>query len=332
MRSVPAGSFERLSSLEALWRAFRACRSGKGRQPVMAAFDVDADRHICGLHRRLRDGSYRPDPWRSRVVHDPKTRLIAAPTVRDRIVHRALVDQIGPTFERSFSTAHYATGRGRGAHRAVLRFLGAMRAHRFRVKLDVRRYFLTVDRRLLIDLLAARIRASDRSTVELLETLIAASGSIYDTSLARRVLGLDKNPLPPGCGIGLGSYLSQWCGAFYLDGLDQFVQRELRPGCYIRYMDDLALLDDDAARLEAARDAIRDWLHRHRSLRLKDRGTQVVSTAQSCVFLGYRVSRSGLSPSRKLRRRFEERMRQAAARGPESFERTLVAYRGLLLF
>jgi hypothetical protein len=50
------------------------------------------------------------------------------------------------------------------------------------------------------------------------------------------------------------------------------------------------------------------------------------------VFLGYRVSRSGVAASRKLRRRMADRLRQAARQGPEALLRSLGAYRGLMLF
>ena len=81
MRSIPNHSFERLSSLQTLWHAYHSCRRGKRRQPRMAAFDLDADHHICALHRVLISDRYTPQPWRLRVIHDPKTRLIAAPSI-----------------------------------------------------------------------------------------------------------------------------------------------------------------------------------------------------------------------------------------------------------
>ena len=49
MRSVPAGTYARFSTREALWRAYETCRRGKARQPRMAAFDVNADREVLAL-------------------------------------------------------------------------------------------------------------------------------------------------------------------------------------------------------------------------------------------------------------------------------------------
>ncbi len=107
----------------------------------MAAFDIDADRHLCALHRALAADRYAPEPWRLRVIRDPKTRLIAAPSIRDRVVHRALLDEIGPHYERSFIEHSYTGAIGRGPHRGVLQYLSWLRRYRYRLNLDIRQYF-----------------------------------------------------------------------------------------------------------------------------------------------------------------------------------------------
>lgn len=84
MRSVPAGSFERLASFPALWAAWHAYRQGKRRRPAVAAFDLDADLAILALQRELAAGTFTPSPYRITLVADPKVRIIAAPAVRDR--------------------------------------------------------------------------------------------------------------------------------------------------------------------------------------------------------------------------------------------------------
>lgn len=332
MRSVPAGCFERAIEVAALWHAYQQCRHGKARQPRMAAFDLDADQVVVRLSKALARGSYRPAPWRTRVIRDPKVRIIAAPAIADRIVHRAVLNEIAPTFERSFVPQSYARGRGLGPHRAVLALLGGMRTHGYRLVLDVRRYFPTVHRPTLLDLICERLRPSDRRMADLLALLLEANGSIYSSEAARRVMRLDRDPLPPDSGLGLGSFLSQWCGALYLDGLDHYVLRVLRPGSYLRYMDDLVVLGDDPEHLAGVRDHIAGWLREHRFQELDPKRRHVVSTREACVYLGYRVSRAGITPSRKLRRRFQRRVAAAAQRGPEALRRTLIAYRGLLGF
>lgn len=255
--------------------------------------------------------------------------MIAAPTVRDRVVHRALIDEIGPTFEQSFIAHSYACGKRRGPHRAVLQYLAWTRRHSFRLALDIRQYFPSIRHRVLCDLLFRKVR--DRRTRALIEVVVAAGGTVYQDAAARAALGLDPHPGEP-CGMPLGTFVSQWCGALYLDAMDHFVLRELKVGPYLRYMDDFVLFGDDRERLVAAREALRGWLDRERGLRLNPKKGHVVPATEPAVFLGYRVSRSGLCPSRKLRRRMKPRVLEAARHGPAALERTLAAYRGLLTF
>jgi RNA-directed DNA polymerase len=328
MRSVPAGSFERLIAIEALWRAWLRCRDGKRRQPAMAAFDLEADRHLFRLQRELASGAYRPRPYRLTVVQDPKTRLIAAPAIRDRIVQTALIAEIGPTFERGFLPTSFACCRGRGQHRACLAFLAASRRYQFRLGLDVRRYFPSIDRGILQGLFARRLR--DAKTRALLGLLIKKGGEIYSTPLAAQVLGLAIDPLPPGAGLPLGGYLSHWSGGLYLDGLDHFVKRELKIPVYLRYMDDFALFADDAGRLAEAHVAVREWLKSERRLELKPRGA-VEPTTQPATFLGFRIRRAGVLPGPKARRRLRERLDNVGASDLDCFVRSLQAYRGHLL-
>jgi retron-type reverse transcriptase len=328
MYTVPAGSYHRLSTQEALWQAWRACRRGKRRHPSVAHFDIDCDRHLLALHRELVAQQYRPSPWRLRCIADPKTRLIAAPAVRDRVLHHAVLHEIGPVFERRYLEQSFATGQQRGPHRAALAFLGCMRRYAWRLHLDMQAYFLRISHVRLLALFATRL--VDADTLALLHTLIVSGAQVYRSALAAATLGARCPTV--GYGLPLGSWLSQWCGNFFLDGLDHFVKRQLRIPGYQRYMDDCVLFAETPAQLLEARTAIRVWLHEQRGLALNPKRLSVEPTTAPAVFLGYRISRAGISPSRKLRRRLRQRLQSAASRGEEALTRTIRSYQGLLVF
>lgn len=330
MRSIPAGSFERLSRLAALWRAWQCYARGKRRWPAVACFAVDADTHVLALHHELRSGAYEPGPYTQHVVRDPKTRLISAPAVRDRVLHQAVIAELAPFFERRYIHDSYACLPGRGPQRAVLRYLAWSRRYRWRLALDIRRYFPSIDHALLLDLIARPLRDGD--TLALLRGLVEGGGAVYRTPLARQILALDRDPLPPGTGLPIGSSLSQWAANLYLDGLDHFVKRVLRVRAYLRYMDDAVLFADERAQLEDARAAIEAWLDTERRLALNPGRGHVVPAAEPSTYLGHRVSRAGLSPGRKVRRRLRDNVRAAAGRGPESLYQSLVSYRSIVSF
>lgn len=329
MRSVPAGSFQRLSDPEALWAVWLQCRRGKRRQPRMAAFDLDADSAILQLHHALRNGSYHPSPYQLKVVRDPKTRLVAAPAITDRIVQIALLNEIGPTYERGFIDQSYACCSGRGPHRAVLAYLQATRRYCYRLLLDIRRYFASINHAILCRLFARRLR--DEQTIALLRQLITTGGEVYRTPLAREILGLAHDPLPAGCGLPLGAYLSHWSGGLYLDGLDHFGKRVLKIKAYQRYMDDITLFHNDRIVLAEACSAIRAWLKAERGLELKSSDNVIRPTSEPSTYLGFRVSRAGVAPGPKAKRRLRQRLRRAHAIGSSRLARSLQAYRGMML-
>jgi retron-type reverse transcriptase len=285
---------------------------------------------VLALHHELRSGVYEPAPYSQHVVHDPKTRLISAPAVRDRVLHQAVIAELAPFFERSYIHDSYACLPGLGPQRAVLRYPAWTRRYRWRLALDIRRYFPSVDHAILLGLLARPLR--DRDTLALLRRLVESGAAVYHTELARQILALDRDPLPPGTGLPIGSSVSQWAANLYLDGLDHFVKRVLRVRAYLRYMDDAVLFADDRTQLLDACAAISAWLGAERRLVLNPGSGHVVPAAQPSTWLGYRVSRAGLSPGHKVRRRLRENVRAAAERSQESMYQSLVSYRSLVSF
>jgi hypothetical protein len=97
-------------------------------------------------------------------------------------------------------------------------------------------------------------------------------------------------------------------------------------------MDDFVLFSDDQSQLVTARAVIATWLAEERRLQLNPRRWDVLPNTHPSIFLGYRISRAGVTPSRKLRHAMQRRLRTAATRGHAALVRSVQSYRGLLLF
>ena len=116
-------------------------------------------------------------------------------------------------------------------------FLACQRRYAWRLHLDIRAYFLSINHGRLLALFAERI--GDADTLALLRLIIAASEQVYRSRLAAVTLGARCPAV--GWGLPLGSWFSQWCGNFYLDEVDQMIKRQLKIPGYARYMDDGAV-------------------------------------------------------------------------------------------
>ncbi len=219
----------------ALERAWFTFRHGKSNRRSVRAFECHLERHLRDLQRDILGGTYAPGPYRVFFIEEPKRRLIAAASVRDRVVHHAVHQALAPALDRGLIDTTYACLPGRGTHRALLRFVQAMRAFRHVLMLDIRHYFLSVDLEILGGLMRARIR--DPGIHDLLGVILASGEGLYSVPFVQEHLGLPTGFPGPGRGLPIGNLTSQWWGNHYLNGLDHFVKRMLNVAHYQRYMD-----------------------------------------------------------------------------------------------
>jgi len=291
----------------------RAARGKRGRGPV-TRFLASADKKLERLRHELLTGNYRPSNFAQFSIRDPKPRLISCADFRDRVVHHALCDVIGPLLERSFIPDSFACRVGKGAHRAVLRAQTATRRWAWFAKLDIRRYFDSIDHDILLGVLQTRFR--EAPVRALLETVV-------------------RFPLPgqqPGKGLPIGNLTSQWFANTYLDGLDHRAleyawgsetlaagSRTGGVGFYLRYMDDLLIFDESADRVSEHVRSIVEWLQTQRHLTVKMERPIVGPCRDGVPFLGWRVfpgclrlQPGRLRRSRRLLRQRERECRSGA--------------------
>ena len=146
------------------------------------------------------------------------------------------------TFERRFIADSFACRQGKGSHRAAARAQDFSRKSRYFLKLDVRRFFDSIDHDILLAELSRLFRECRLNG--LLERIVRA-------------------PLPdgtPGKGVPIGNLTSQWFANIYLDRLDHLVKEVWGAAGYVRYMDDMVIFGSDESpgsfRSRALRDAV----------------------------------------------------------------------------
>lgn len=101
---------------------------------------------------------------------------------------------------------------------------------------------------------------------------------------------------------------SQFFANVYLDPLDQMVSRELRPGCYVRYVDDFAIFGDSKADLAAMRARVEECLEPLR-LCIHERKSRVYRSSEGFAFLGWTIFPSSRRLARQNVVRFRRRLR-----------------------
>lgn len=240
--------FEKIISLENLFDAWTEFKKEKSNKNDVAEFEVNLEDHVFKLHEDLKNGAYNHGGYFSFFVHDPKRRHIHKASVRDRLLHHAVHRVIEPIWNKLFIFDSWSSRKNKGTHAAVKRLhkLGLKLSRNdtsvlWVLKLDVRKFFDSVDHTILLNIL--RKRTDDDQLMGLMQNIIDSYSP----------------------GLPLGNLTSQLFANVYLNELDQFVKHELKIVGYVRYADDFILLHSDkeflADRLDKITCFLRDSLH-----------------------------------------------------------------------
>ncbi len=281
------GIWDSVVAMDNLYTAYGKARKGKRRRPDVARFSLDLEPNLLTLQRELVAGEYAPGPYRQFTVYERKPRLISVAPFRDRVAHHAVMAILEPLLDKRFIPDTYACRKDKGVHRAVDRYQQFARDHAYVLKLDIARYFPSVDRTILKEQLTRRLK--DKSVLALLYRII--DGGPESTEPVRFFPGDDlvsTSARPRG--LPIGNLTSQFLANLYLDAFDHWLKETVRVKGYLRYVDDLYLLDDDKRRLWSLRDAIVEHLEGLRLVLRADK-TQVYRTTERVDVLGYKVSR-----------------------------------------
>jgi len=320
--------FETVCAWDNLLLASRKAAKGKRGRPDVAAWEHRLEDNLLDLQAALRSGDYRPGPYASFVVHEPKRRLISAAPFCDRVAHHALCNVIEPLFEPSFVVESYANRLGKGTHRALDHVQRLARRYRYVLQCDVRQFFPSIDHAILRDVLARKI--GDPCVLHVIDLILASGQGVLSGEYEMVYFpGDDLLAAARPRGLPIGNLTSQFWANVYLDAFDHFVKRELRPGGYVRYVDDFTLFSDDKPMLWSCRESV---VARLAALRLTIHpGAHPRPVGEGVPFLGFVV----FPHRRRLKRRktvhFGRRLRKlavAAAAGKVSVGRVAASVRG----
>jgi len=276
----------------AFWKAAR----GKRPKGDCRVFQKHLDSNLAGLRAELLSGRVAVGDYHSFRILDPKERTIHAPSFRERVLHHALMNVCEPVLDRAAVFDSYACRQGKGQLAAVRRAQSHARRHSWFLKLDVRKYFDSVDHRVLLRLLGRKFK--DPAVLEVFASIVAS----YQTG--------------PGRGVPIGNLTSQHFANFYLAPLDRFVKERLGRRAYVRYMDDCVVWGGSKEELRRVWLAVAAFLADELALTLKP-NTILNRTDAGMDFLGYRVYPHQLRLCRRSKRRFVAKFRRYEGEGAE---------------
>ncbi|WP_448110324.1 group II intron reverse transcriptase/maturase [Pseudomonas lini] len=256
------------------------------------------------LKTRLLAGEYHPQGVRAVDIPKPKggTRQLGIPSVVDRLIQQALLQQLTPIFDPLFSDYSYGFRPGRSAHQAIETARAHVAAgHRWCVERDLEKFFDRVNHDVLMAYVARQIE--DKRVLTLIRRYLEA-GTMSGGLVNRRQEGTPQ-----------GGPLSPLLSNILLNELDRELER--RGHRFVRYADDANIY----VRSQRAGARVMAGVERFLSQRLKlvlNREKSRVAGSWMCDYLGYGMSwhqqprlRVATLSLRRLRDRLRDLLRGA---------------------
>ena len=266
--------FDKKLTYENLMKAHILSRKGKGYRKDIILFNLKQEEYIMWLYKELKNGTYKHGGYTEFYVIEPKLRRIQKSRYIDRIVHRWIVDEfLNEYFVKTFINTTYACLKNRGMHKACLDVQAAMKHCKniwnnyYILKMDIRKYFDSIDKDILFKILSKKIK--DEKLLEVIKQIV------YSTA------GKKGQPI--------GNYTSQTFANIYLNELDQYVKHKLKCKYYFRYLDDSIIMIKTKKEAIENLSKIRKFLIENLSLELNEK-TQIFKSSQGVNFCGYKIN------------------------------------------
>ena len=246
------------------------------------AFDTGLRENIQQLHADLENHTYQSQPVKTAFLYKgEKRRSISLYSMRDKIVHLAIANELIRLYEPRMSSSVYAYRPGRSALQAIGLLEHSLKSLQdpWMLKTDIKDFFDNVPLKRLYLFLSESIKETD--VIELIRTCCEASELQKDGTLVSKKMGLYQ-------GSGLSPVLSN----IYLMNFDHAVKQQCRT--YIRYSDDILILGDSREELKQVKASIKIKLEAL-GLSMNEEKTKICSAKEGISFLGYQLSEKGLS-------------------------------------
>lgn len=279
-----------ITSFHTLMIADTHVSKGKRENTERLRFYDNREGNLEEISTLLRAGKVPKVEYHSFYVYVPKVRKVIFIDYWSKVVQRAIYDVLNPKICRTFIEHTYACVKGRGQLAAMEQLYTWMRETRtsgtewYYYKFDVAKFFYRIDHEILMDI--CRKKIDDPRTVDLLGYYINNDAVPFGMPLDANQLTITEEQMLYDLGIPIGGGLSHMLGNMYLDPLDQFCKRVLGIKRYIRYMDDIIILDNDKERLKEYGSRMTQFLEERLHLNFNNK-TALRPVRVGCEFVGF---------------------------------------------
>ena len=332
-----------------LLRAYhRACRH-KNTTRNRIRFELNREEMLAELASSILRREYVPARSTRFIVTEPVVREVIAADFRERVVHHYIDEYLKPYLERIQIYDSYSCRKDKGIGLGVERLEHHIRSCSqnytqpcYVLKLDIRSYFMSIDRDILFGKVQRLLRWIGRlpdpqtgcrndqtgrfRIIAYLTEQIIRCNPLHECFYRgdRRLLGrlpASKSLLHAhtGCGLPIGNLTSQLFSNLYLNDFDHFMKDRLRLRHYGRYVDDFYIVHNDPDYLLSLIPGIGRFLREDVALTLHPGKMKLADVRTGIAFLGAYLKPYRRYVLRKTVGRIRRKVVRLNGRSPEYF-------------
>ena len=334
---------------------FKTCRN----KNKSMNFRKNLNTNIYGLREILINQNYIFSEYQIFLIKDPKYRIIMSENITDKIVNHLVSRYILlPSIEKCNIDTNAATRIGKGSDYAFKFFCKyvhkiGLDKNIYALKVDISKYFYNIDHEILYKKLKRKIK--EKSSLDIITKILDTTNSEYINKKIECVIGSEisrvdslnisvveklkiKNELNSiprynyKKGLPIGNMSSQLFAVFYLNDLDHYIKEFLKCRYYIRYMDDLIILDTDKERLKNFLTLIKNKLIEEKLLINKK--SNICNLKNGFSFIGYtfkiKYNTLWIRYNNKTIRRISKRLRRNKGEKYSLYYKSKLSYNGYL--
>lgn len=262
----------------AFWKAKR----GKEQRIEVISYLTDLQNNLKILRGKLLNADIGKINYRYIKIFDPKERIISVSPFSDRVMQHAIMNICHDNFEKYQVDNSYASRKKKGTYAAIDKAKIYQQRYKWYLKLDVRKYFDSIDHHILKRILRKRFK--DPILLEIFDKIIDS----YSCNINK--------------GLPIGNLTSQYFANHYLALADHFLVEQLRIKTFVRYMDDIVIWNNDKEFLIKILKKFRGFVSDELSLALKPECLNRVE--HGLPFLGYIIYPEFVKLGRISKKRF----------------------------
>ena len=278
-------------------KAYLDCRKRKRTKDSSIEYELNYEENLKSLLKRINTETYNIGRTRCFAITRPKPREIWAAQFEDRIVQHLVYNSVGEWFEDRFIEDTYSCIKERGTLAANKRLQKVLRKstqnwskQSWALQLDIANFFVSISRPILWNLVENKI-GNLSLTSKLLKQIIFEDP--IETAVIINKESLNNIPkrkslfyCPKDHGLCVGNLTSQFLSNVYLNELDKYAKHVLKIKYYVRYVDDIVIIDEDREKLYELKEKLNSWLITNRESYFQPNKTKIKPANSGINFVG----------------------------------------------